>query len=159
VATGIPQDKVKAFPIFGLGYALRLSSARNLGELLAAYVWGGQKFCRAVVQTGLGDADAVYTFNTAGLEILAAAKARGLKTISEQTIAPFRVERQLLEDEESRFPSWGNSCLRHNEHLLKYIRREEEEWQLADLILCGSRFVVDGIERSGGPVHKCRVVP
>src|SRR5262249_26998163 len=33
------------------------------------------------------------------------------------------------------------------------------EWQLADIIVCGSSFVRDGIADCGGPAERCVVVP
>jgi glycosyltransferase involved in cell wall biosynthesis len=41
----------------------------------------------------------------------------------------------------------------------EYAAREEAEWQEADLILCGSEFVKDGIRACGGPVDRVAVVP
>ena len=40
-----------------------------------------------------------------------------------------------------------------------YTGRERAEWQLADVILCPSEFVRRGVQKVGGPVEKCRVVP
>ncbi len=40
-----------------------------------------------------------------------------------------------------------------------FIAREEPEWQMADIIICGSEFVRSGIAQCGGPVEKCAVVP
>jgi glycosyltransferase involved in cell wall biosynthesis len=41
----------------------------------------------------------------------------------------------------------------------KFEERERMEWKAADLILCGSEFVREGIRAMGGPVERCRVVP
>jgi glycosyltransferase involved in cell wall biosynthesis len=38
-------------------------------------------------------------------------------------------------------------------------RREQAEWELADLVLCGSAYVKEAVERAGGPADRCRVVP
>jgi glycosyltransferase involved in cell wall biosynthesis len=37
--------------------------------------------------------------------------------------------------------------------------REEEEWGLADCILCGSQYVADGLASMGVERSKCRVMP
>ena len=99
----------------------------------------------------------MFTFNTAGLEVLQRAKQNGLRAVTEQTIAPMRLELGLLGDEASRFPGWEAST--ENAGASAYCDREEEEWKSADLILCGSEFVRDGIAQCGGPVEKCVVIP
>ncbi|WP_284735829.1 glycosyltransferase family 4 protein [Dongia deserti] len=107
---------------------------------------------------GLGDATGVYVFNTAGLEVLQAARANQRTTILEQTIAPLRIEQDLIRAESERFPSWQ----RPFEAAAEYStlrEREESEWQLADKIVCGSSFVRDGIGACGGPKERCIVVP
>jgi glycosyltransferase involved in cell wall biosynthesis len=38
-------------------------------------------------------------------------------------------------------------------------QREKEEWEQADVIVCGSEFVRDGIQRCGGPAERCIVLP
>jgi glycosyltransferase involved in cell wall biosynthesis len=76
----------------------------------------------------------------------------------EQTIAPMRVELELSTQERTQFADWENISER-NDPALEYCQREEAEWEAADLILCGSEFVRDGIGNCGGPVGKCVVVP
>jgi glycosyltransferase involved in cell wall biosynthesis len=76
----------------------------------------------------------------------------------EQTIAPMRVELELSEEERSRFADWETVSER-SDCAAEYCQREEAEWQAAEVILCGSAFVRDGIARCCGPVEKCVVVP
>jgi glycosyltransferase involved in cell wall biosynthesis len=112
-----------------------------------------------VVKHGLGEASGVYVFNTAGLEVLDAARAGRRRTVLEQTIAPLRVEHALLQVERERFPAWRSPPERRAVEFEELCAREESEWQLADKILCGSSFVRDGIAACGGPKEKCAVVP
>jgi glycosyltransferase involved in cell wall biosynthesis len=51
------------------------------------------------------------------------------------------------------------SCYEIGGDYYDFIQREEAEWEEANLIVCGSDFVRDGIARSGGPVERCVVVP
>ena len=76
----------------------------------------------------------------------------------EQTIAPLRIERQLLREERETFPDWEPPLL-DDSFSEKFIEREQAEWQLADTILCGSEFVRESIAACGGPVERCAVVP
>jgi glycosyltransferase involved in cell wall biosynthesis len=157
-ARGVPAAKTVSFNALGIEYAYRLRRCSNPTEVTKTYLWSGREFCRRILEKGFGNANAVFTYNSAGLEVLQSAKRRGLTTVMEQTIAPKRVERELLAEEVARFPQWEVD-LEHDELADEYIQREEAEWQAADLILCGSQFVVDGIARCGGPTEKCVVVP
>jgi glycosyltransferase involved in cell wall biosynthesis len=127
-------------------------------KLSAVHLWAGSEFGRRVVHDGFGDAVAVYTFNTAALEILRAARERGLFTVMEQTIAPRAMEEMLLAEEQERFPGWDPPRQRGGAADAT-VEREAEEWALADVITCGSEFVRNSIASCGGPVERCVVVP
>lgn len=158
VPEGIPPERITAFNSFGREYACRRSRARTAAEETRAHLWAGKRFCELILTAGFGEATGVYGFNSAALEILREARARGLRGVVEQTIAPKRVEIQLLEAERAAFPDWEPYNGR-DAAALEYMEREEAEWQAADLIVCGSDFVKQGIGLCGGPVEKCVVVP
>ncbi|MCH7518015.1 MAG: glycosyltransferase family 4 protein [Candidatus Dadabacteria bacterium] len=152
----IPSGKVTAFTKFGLEYFMRRYSSQN--DILKTYLWAGKRFCNLVLREDLKNASGVYTFNSAGLELLVEAKKKGLLTVMEQTIASFETLQKLLEEERIAFPDWDvrTSDISSSE---EYISRERAEWGHADLILCGSEFVRTSIDEYGGPVDRCIVVP
>jgi glycosyltransferase involved in cell wall biosynthesis len=76
----------------------------------------------------------------------------------EQIIAPKRIEVELLAEERDKFSDWEINTA-EDPFWERYAEREELEWCEADLILCGSEFVRDGVARCGGAEKKCRVVP
>lgn len=154
---GIPTNKVSAFTELGWKTARRLSSCQSAEDVSRVYLATAKDFGLRVIDGGFGDATATYTFDKAGLEIMQVAKARGLATIMEQTIAPAVIEQQLLLEEARKFPEW--TCDLPTNSYVEAIRRETEEWEISDVILCGSEFVKDGIRIAGGPVEKCVVVP
>ncbi|MFW6106739.1 MAG: glycosyltransferase family 4 protein [bacterium] len=154
---GIPPDRITAFNRFGREYSRRRRAARNPTEATAVNLWAGDRFNELVIQAGLGGVDAVYGFNSASRKLFEAAKDRGLITIVEQTIAPRLLEDRLLAAEFADAPDWG--LRERDENTEKFAQREKEEWALADLIVCGSEFVRDGIAEEDGPVDKCVVVP
>ncbi|HEV3271720.1 MAG TPA: glycosyltransferase family 4 protein [Candidatus Methylacidiphilales bacterium] len=158
VPGGIPAGRITAFTGFGLEYARRLARAKNTDERNAAFLWSGREFCRRVISNGFGKAGAVYVFNSAGLEALEEARRRGLKGIVEQTIAPRAVERAVLRDEGSRFPDW-EVPVEEGSLMDDYCARESAEWAAADVVVCGSEFVREGIAASGGAKERCVVVP
>ncbi|MEH1827710.1 MAG: glycosyltransferase family 4 protein [Nostoc sp.] len=154
---GINPNLITAFSGFGFEYASRLGKANSPSETTKTFLWAGKTFGQLVLRQGL-HGNAVYVFNTAGLEILQAAKQAGFKTVMEQTIAPHQLEIQLLEKEQALHPGWEEP-LQKNEYLLEYIEREQQEWSLADIILCGSSFVLDSIQHCHGPKDRCIVIP
>src|SRR5262249_34758535 len=83
---------------------------------------------------------------------------RGLITVLEQTIAPRALEEELIIEESKRFPDW-QPVRNHGAATIETIERELSEWQLADLIICGSEFVRQGVAHHSGPIEKCMVVP
>lgn len=154
---GVPSNLITAFSGFGFEYTQRLRKARSSSEFTKIFLWAGKTFGKLILNQGLGGTG-VYTFNTAGLEILQAAKRQGIKTIMEQTIAPNQIEYQLLQEEQELHSGWEEH-IRDDEYRNEYIEREKQEWEQADLILCGSEFVRDGIRKCGGPTERCAVVP
>ena len=158
VPIDIPAGKITSFDLMGLEYNWRLRRAISAGSATAAYLWAGQEFCRRIINRGLGSASCVYTFNSAGLELLRHARTQGAFAAMEQTVAPGAVEEVLLKAEQLDYPQWA-PVGRPDPHRRALQEREQMEWEAADLILCGSEFVRDGIRASGGPADRCRVVP
>ncbi|MEH1910657.1 MAG: glycosyltransferase family 4 protein [Nostoc sp.] len=154
---GIDPNLITAFSGFGFEYISRLRKASSASETIKTFLWAGKTFGRLVLRQGIRG-NGVYVFNTAGLELLQAAKQAGLKTVMEQTIAPYQIEKQFLQEEQALHPSWEEP-LEKNEYLAEYIEREEQEWSLADVILCGSDFVRDSIQQCQGPKERCVIVP
>jgi glycosyltransferase involved in cell wall biosynthesis len=154
----IPPRLITAFTNFGLEYARRIARARTTDERNAAFLWSGREFGRRVIDRGFGAAKSVYVFNSAGLEILQAARQAGLKGVVEQTIAPRSVEWAALKEEALRFPDWEAPTAKDS-MMEDYCARETAEWVVADLVVCGSEFVRESIIGSGGDPRKCVVVP
>jgi glycosyltransferase involved in cell wall biosynthesis len=155
---GIPPERVTAFNQFGLRYAYRCRQARSASQLARAFLWAGETFCKHVLRRGIGDAEGIYLFNSAGLELLEGLARSGLHKVLEQTIAPRRIEQQLMRVEQATFGDWM-SPVEEDPAIDAYCDREEAEWRLADLILCGSPFVKQGIGARGGPEQRCIVMP
>jgi glycosyltransferase involved in cell wall biosynthesis len=151
----LPAERVRAFP----GVGVRFAAWRRLRPQtpLPACLWAGQRLCELALRDGLDGANAVYTYNTAGLEVLREGRRRGAFTVLDQTIAPYTTERELMAQERETFPGW--EAAESEEAVAEYEGRERQEWSHADRIICGSQFVADEIARLGGPAERCRVVP
>ena len=158
VPRGIPNSLITSFTQFGWTLSSRLRHIKTRSEVFEILLWAGEDFCRKVIHHGLGNADGVYTFNGAGLELMQYARSRGLRTVMEQTIAPMKIERKLLAEAQKCFPGWQEPEP-DDDYVKAYIAREQAEWSESDVILCGSEFVREGIAACGGPVERCVVVP
>ncbi|ASF45699.1 hypothetical protein CEK71_06215 [Methylovulum psychrotolerans] len=161
IPTDIPVNKITSYPGFGLANSFRLSRANSLGKKLAVFTWAGKRFNHLVETSGFKNADAIYTFDRAGLELMGTAKAQGLKTIMEQTVAPFIINQRYMHEEQEQFPGWEPPEILSNDAEMWFSEREKAEWAKADLILCGSEYVKAGIiECGGGDLSgRCVVVP
>lgn len=155
---GIPNDRIKSYPLLGLRNQSRLARSHSLEDSLRTHAWAASELAQQIIhENRLGDS-ILYTFDRAGLELMQHAKAEGGLCVMEQTVAPFRVLRRLMREEQLRYPGW-EAAPDNDPDVSWFAEREEQEWALADLIICGSDFVRAGIEACGGPVDRCRVVP
>ncbi len=157
IPQSLPNKLITAFSNFGLEYVRRLQKAKSDSEVIQTYLWGGETFCKLILDRGL-NGTGVYTFNSAGLEILTAAKAKGIKAVLEQTIAPYQIQYELLQQEQQLHPDWEDPIEKTKYHQ-QYIDRENQEWEAADLILCGSEFVKESIQKCNKKVKQFAVVP
>ncbi len=160
VPQGIDNGLARAFPLFGLRYAIRLRKARCPAEATAVHLWAGRTFTSLVkAHARWSDVDSVYGFNSAALELLVEARRRGKRAVLEQTIVPRYIEHDLLSLERSKWPDWAG----HNGediHEQEFCERERAEWETSDVIVCGSDFVKEGIRQCAPHLaDKCAVVP
>lgn len=158
VPAGIPAHKIRCFEGIGLRAALRRMMTPSAAVDTEVALRAGEDFSRAVIAAGFGNAGGVYGMSGECLEQLAAARRAGLWTAVEQVIAPRSVADRLVALEHERHPVWEPPP-KANRLAADYARREEAEWAQADVVICPSDFVRDGIAQVGGPVDKCVVVP
>lgn len=151
---------INSFTILGIKYSLQAKRTKNLQEYIRQCNLMAKNFNRKILNKGFGDANTLYVFNTAGLELIKHAKMLGMKVMLEQTIAPFAVERHLMANELQKFPTWGSvNNYEMNDDFMEYIEREKEEQILSDTIICGSEFVKKSIQPFSGQAYKTQVIP
>lgn len=158
-AVDLPIELVRSYPMLGIEYTIRQRLLRDPEALSKMFLLMGNRFGKAVVRDGFGQAGGLYCFNTSGLRVLHAARESGLVSVLEQTIAPCAVEQRLLSEEYELFPGWEVPRQGGGAATEAVIRCESEEWKLADMIVCPSEFVQQGVIEAGGAAHKCIVVP
>lgn len=159
-ADDIPPDKVVSFDIFGMWYWWKSRGIRSYKDMITLYAEANRTFGEHVIKHSLYRATAVYGFNGASLEIFRFAKQKGITCILEQTLAPRRIEKKLLNEEINRWPEWQSGLIFEDESDHDPLaEREEAEWTLADVIIGGSSFVTDCMHSLGVGSEKCKVVP
>jgi len=156
--TGLPIERIRGVFIFTLFVHLGPGRRKPGEDNISLWLRRNRQYGELVVRAGLSPARAIYVFNGAGLEILREAARSALFRVLDQTSAPMRWDARLLTEEATRWPEWL-SAAEHSGNWLPMAEREEEEWRLAERIICGSNYVKDSVQAVGGPVDKCRVVP
>jgi glycosyltransferase involved in cell wall biosynthesis len=154
---GIPGERVVSFGLFGLSYFLNRRRPMTPSAFAKLASRTNRQFGSRVIQAGLDGAKVVWGFNGAALEIFQHARARGIFCVLEQTIAPRKLELELLKDESARWPEWQRQS--YEEGADSLAEREAAEWALADRIVCGSHFVAEALVDEGVRRDQINVVP
>lgn len=154
----LPPDKITAFNLLGLSYALAYRRARNEEELQNTYREYGRRFCDLICQEKFNGAHGVYAFEGAALPIFQKAEKLGIIKILEKFSAPQRIDYALISEEYRRWP--GRDYPYPSAKVFQErFALEEEEWRSADAIFCPSDFVADGMISLGVPPEKLHTVP
>lgn len=154
----IPLNKIVNFDLFGLKYALKRRIFSKEPIISRVYYKTNIAFNKIILKRGLGEANVVYGFNSASLEVFEFAKRNNIKCILEQTILPKFKENQLLQEASTKLGFFNHGYEVFNENM-EFAIRESKEWALADLIIAGSEFVKKGLIECGVLPHKIKVIP
>ncbi|HKI69782.1 MAG TPA: glycosyltransferase family 4 protein [Verrucomicrobiae bacterium] len=97
----------------------------------------------------------VFAYDTGALEIFERCRDWGMKCVLDQ-MDPNRVEVELVQAEEKRWPGWTTHPIAVPED---YFHRREREWALADRVVVNSRWSADALVQQGVPREKLFVMP
>jgi glycosyltransferase involved in cell wall biosynthesis len=157
ISARIPIRRIVAFQWLGIRYAIAARFVRAGDVRLFASV--NRQFCVRAVPY-LRDIDICWAYNGAAQELFEAAHAGNIRCVLEQVIAPRRDELHELEEAEKDWPQWGNAADASRPIASDPLsQREQAEWQLADRIVTGSRYVYGCLERAGVATDRCTIVP
>jgi len=157
----LPPGRITSFDGVGMRFALQRALASDPTAATRAHIWAGQTLSRQVLRRldrHQSSGAAIYGFSGECLELLTGARARGFRAVVEQIVAPKTILDRLMLEEEALHPDWGPARVRDGLSE-EYAARERGEWAAADLILCGSEFVRDGVIACGGRPERCVVTP
>ena len=99
-------------------------------------------------------ADAVYAYEDGALAIFTQAKALGMKCIYDLPIAYWETARNLMEEEALRMPEWANTLGGGIMDSAEKLERKCKELELADLVMCPSKFVIDSLPKRAESISK-----
>lgn len=158
---GVPRSLTYAFNAFGLKRTISSGFSNAPDAVRARHLRDNKRFGELVSSRGFADADAVYCFNGAAVEVFQAAKEKGIRCILDQTSAPVEYEENLMGQVYSEYPAWESSAgeIGMSDAWRAMAEREKQEWDLADQIITGSDHVRTALDSVGADVTRVTVVP
>lgn len=155
---GVPRDKIVSFEALGLKHAISRRMDQSTNTQAEVFCRHARELNLKSIEYGLDSCKGIFGFNGACLEAFQYGKALGKTCVMDQTLAARSTMAEHLEAEKKQWHDWQDGLdipSKDDER----SRREKAEWQLADVILCPSEFVMNSITKAGGPEEKCRLVP
>ena len=161
----MPGDKVRARPG---REAVRLAAQKLRWSYLSRHEEGWasvdqvyQDLDRAVAARirsgeGIAGVGGFYGYEDGCLETFRAAKSRGLKCFYDLPIAYWETVRKLLDEEKERLPEWEPTLVGTRDSAAK-LARKTAELELADVVVCPSRFVLESLPKSVRAEKRCLV--
>jgi alpha-maltose-1-phosphate synthase len=144
----LPRQRVKTFPYLHAPYmrfAPRYTPARLLWE------WQDRLWFDRYVAAQLPDCDVFCGLSGSGLYTGQRAKSRGAKYVCDRGSAHIRAQDRILREEFDR------QGIAYSGIDPRIIQREEDEYEVADLITVPSTFAMSTFVECGVPVKKMRL--
>jgi glycosyltransferase involved in cell wall biosynthesis len=104
------------------------------------------------------DLRAVYAYEDCAEQIFFAARDLGLRRVYDLPIAYWETAQQLLREEAQRYPDWEPTLLATRDSVEK-LSRKARELELAELVICPSRFVLESLPADARARKKCLFAP
>jgi glycosyltransferase involved in cell wall biosynthesis len=102
--------------------------------------------------------DAVYAYEDAAFESFETARDQGFKRIYDLPIAYWETSQRLLREEAERYPDW-EPTLGGTRDSDEKLSRKTQELNLAQLVICPSRFVLESLPASARAQKECVIAP
>jgi glycosyltransferase involved in cell wall biosynthesis len=100
----------------------------------------------------------VYAYEDCALHAFEAAQSLNVRRIYDLPIAYWVTARRLLQEEAERYPDW-EPTLGGTRDSQEKLDRKTRELELADLVICPSRFVFESIPEKVRGAKKCLSIP
>lgn len=120
----------------------------------------GKLFTRWILRQKLPDADILLTYGRLNSDLAPVLQKRGIKNVVDVIISP--LTEQIMAEEAQKNPSWGHKLVANNSP--EWIIKEQNYWletlSVADILLCPSQWVIDGVLKIAPEAKsKIRLVP
>jgi glycosyltransferase involved in cell wall biosynthesis len=102
--------------------------------------------------------DSIYAYEDGALESFRAARERGFKRIYDLPIAYWETSQRLLREEAERYPDW-EPTLGATRDSDEKLSRKSQELELAQLVVCPSKFVLESLPATARAQKKCVIAP
>jgi glycosyltransferase involved in cell wall biosynthesis len=163
----LPADKIDIHPLREsvrlLAGALRAKklTAHETGWASIDRVWQSldREGARRLRQGKFGrDVRVVYAYEDCAEQLFRAGRDLGLRCVYDLPIAFWKTAQPLLREEAQRYPEWEPTLtgVRDSEEKLS---RKSLELELAELVICPSRFVMESLPDTVRAAKRCIVAP
>lgn len=153
----VSSSKVFSYDFLGLYAFYQRAKAKNGKETTNVQANVNKRFNIQLIKQNFSSSDAIYGFNAASKELFEFLEGISCIRILEQTIAPKRVEQEILIKEYKRWGDIDYSFYVDIDNPI--IPREESEWTHSDYIIAPSKFVYNGLVDCGVKETKIHIVP
>lgn len=99
---------------------------------------------------------AVYAYEDCAAQLFETARALGLRRIYDLPIAYWETAQRLLQEEAERYPEWEPTLLATRDSAEK-LARKTRELDLAEIVICPSKFVHDSLPENTRVAKPCVV--
>lgn len=106
----------------------------------------------------IDNCNAIYAYEDGALQSFRTARERGLKCVYDLPIAYWQTSQHLLREEAERYPDWEPTLVATRDSDEK-LSRKTQELDLAHLVVCPSRFVLESLPPDTRAQKQCVVAP
>jgi glycosyltransferase involved in cell wall biosynthesis len=153
----LPRSRISTFPFREGARVLRQRLFRSPISVDPVYQHLDRKIARLLERTD-PLLEFVYSYEDGALETFRAAKRREVKCVYDLPIAYWQTAQKILGEEADRLPDWEPTLVATCDSPQK-LARKSEELELADVIICPSKFVYDSLPAEARASKSCVISP
>jgi len=106
----------------------------------------------------IDNCNALYAYEDGALQSFRTARERGFKCVYDLPIAYWQTSQRLLREDAERYPDWEPTLVATRDSDDK-LSRKTQELELAHLVVCPSRFVLESLPPDARAQKQCVIAP
>jgi glycosyltransferase involved in cell wall biosynthesis len=162
----LPADKIdihtfrESIRLLAGRFGLASLTAHEIGWASIDQVWKSldREAARRLRRGKFPNARCVYAYEDCAEQIFLAARELSLKCVYDLPIAYWETAQHLLREEAERYPDWEPTLGATRDSQTK-LSRKTRELELADLVICPSKFVFESLPSQVRSAKPCLVAP